>query len=115
MKNQKILNLLNSSQNEFSKFSKKKWCVIDSEAKVSYSHHEWIKFLTKSIWSKLKSMHNLIEYSDIYSDTSGSFWGFKRDEVVINVDLTNVIMLLHLNIKQLLLIILKRWKKMEYK
>ena len=58
-------------------------------------------------------MHNLIEYSDIYSDTSGSFWGFKRDEVVINVDLTNVIMLLHLNIKQLLLIILKRWKKME--
>ena len=89
MKNQKILNLLNSSQNEFSKFSKKKWCVIDSEAKVSYSHHEWIKFLTKSIWSKLKSMHNLIEYSDIYSDTSGSFGGFKRDEVVINVDLTN--------------------------
>ena len=56
-------------------------------------------------------MYNLIEYSDIYSDTSGSLQGFKRDEIVINVDLANVIMLLHLNIKQLLLIILKRWGK----
>ena len=25
-------------------------------------------------------MHNLIEYSDNYSDTSGSLWQFKRDE-----------------------------------
>ena len=25
-------------------------------------------------------MYNLIEYRDIYSDTSGSFWQFKRDE-----------------------------------
>ena len=35
------------------------------------------------------SMYNLIEYSDNYSDTSGSFWQFKRDEVPANnVDLT---------------------------
>ena len=27
------------------------------------------------------SMYNLIEYSDNYSDTSGSLWGFKRDEI----------------------------------
>ena len=34
-------------------------------------------------------MYNLIEYSDNYSDTSGSFWHFKRDEVPgNNVDLT---------------------------
>ena len=26
-------------------------------------------------------MHNLIEYSDNYSDTSGSLRGFKRDEI----------------------------------
>ena len=26
-------------------------------------------------------MYNLIEYSDNYSDTSGSLWQFKRDEV----------------------------------
>ena len=25
-------------------------------------------------------MYNLIEYSDNYSDTSGSFWQFKRDK-----------------------------------
>ena len=25
-------------------------------------------------------MYNLIEYSDIYSDTLGSLWKFKRDE-----------------------------------
>ena len=32
---------------------------------------------------------NLIEYSDNYSDTSGSLWQFKRDEVPANnVDLT---------------------------
>ena len=34
-------------------------------------------------------MYNLIEYSDNYSDTSGSLWGFKRDEVVNNADVTN--------------------------
>ena len=34
-------------------------------------------------------MHNLIEYSDNYSDTSESLWGFKRDEIVNNADVTN--------------------------
>ena len=35
------------------------------------------------------SMYNLIEYSDNYSDTSGSLWQFKRDEVTDkNADLT---------------------------
>ena len=29
-------------------------------------------------------MYNLIEYSDNYSDTSGGFWQFKRDEVPAN-------------------------------
>ena len=35
------------------------------------------------------SMYNLIEYSDNYSDTSGSLWGFKRDEINNNADVTN--------------------------
>ena len=26
-------------------------------------------------------MHNLVEYSDNYSDTSEGLWGFKRDEI----------------------------------
>ena len=29
-------------------------------------------------------MYNLIEYSDNYSDTSGSLWQFKRDEQIMN-------------------------------
>ena len=33
-------------------------------------------------------MYNLIEYSDNYSDTSGSLWNFKRDEIEGDVDLT---------------------------
>ena len=35
------------------------------------------------------SMYNLIEYSDNYSDTSGSLWGFKRDDIVNNANVTN--------------------------
>ena len=33
-------------------------------------------------------MYNLIEYSDNYSDTSGSLWQFKRDEIEEDIDLT---------------------------
>ena len=143
METQKIVNLLNSSDNENSKFATKKWCVIDSESKGNYSKYDPIKFLTRSIESSLcdysdayilvtgniiatpnnaatqvvfKScapfkdcraeingtfvdyadyinittpVYNLIKYSDNYSDTSGSLWGFKRDEIVDNADVTN--------------------------
>ena len=34
-------------------------------------------------------IYNLIEYSDNYSDTSGSLWDFKRDEIVNNTDVTS--------------------------
>ena len=48
-------------------------------------------------------IYNLIEYSDNYSDTSGSLWQFKRHEVPNNnADLTIDIILSHSNIKQLL-------------
>ena len=36
----------------------------------------------------LLMMYNLIEYSYNYSDTLGSLWQFKRDEIEGNVDLT---------------------------
>ena len=142
METQKIVNLLNGSDNENSKFATKKWYIIDSESKGNYSTDEEIKFLTRSIESSLcdysdsyilvtgnvfvnggndnkkvafkncvpfkkcrteinepfvdeaehinivMPMYNLIEYSDNYSDTSGSLWGFKRDEIV-NADVTN--------------------------
>ena len=34
-------------------------------------------------------MYNLIGYSDNYSDTSGSLWHFKRDEITNNADVSN--------------------------
>ena len=34
-------------------------------------------------------IYNLIEYSDNYSDTSGSLWDFKRDERDNDANLTN--------------------------
>ena len=34
-------------------------------------------------------IYNLIEYSENYSDSSGSLWGFKRDDIVNNADVTN--------------------------
>ena len=33
-------------------------------------------------------MHNLIEYIGNYSDTSGSLWQLKRDEIDKDIDLT---------------------------
>ena len=58
MEKQKIVNLLNSSENEYLKFATKKWYVIDIESKGTYSHHDPIKFLRKSIESRL------CDYSD---------------------------------------------------
>ena len=153
MKTQKIVNLVNSSDNECAKFATKKQYVIDSESKGKYSHHDPIKFLTKPIESSLcdysdayilvtgniavkrrnaddtadialgaitqiafkncapfekcsteidgtladyanfinftMPMYNLIEYSGNYSDTSGSLWSFKRDEIDNNANVTN--------------------------
>ena len=37
----------------------------------------------------VKPVYNLIEYSDNYFDSSGSFWDFKRDDIVNNANVTN--------------------------
>ena len=163
METQKIINLLNSPKNEYSKFATKKWYVIDIESKGNYSHENPIKFLTNSLESSICNysdayilvtgnialvgagddtkvafkncspfrkcrteinetfideaehiniampMHNLIEYSDNYSDTSESLWQFIRDETERNVHLTvdnNThipIICHHININQVLL------------
>ena len=60
MKTQKIVNLLNGSDNENSTFATKNWYVIDSESNSNYSRHNPIKFSTKSIES------SLCDYSDAY-------------------------------------------------
>ena len=66
METQKIVNLLNSSENENSKFATKKWYVIDSESKGNYSHENPIKFLTSSLES------SLCDYSDAYILVTGN-------------------------------------------
>ena len=58
METQKIVNLLNSSENEYLRFAIRKWWVIDSNSKRNYSHENPIKFITKSIES------SLCDYSD---------------------------------------------------
>ena len=133
----------NGSDNEKSKFATKNWYIIDSKITGKYSHHNPIKFLTKSIESNVCSysdayysvkgditvtggnantkvafkscapfekcltgidgtlvdeadfinvampMYNLIDYNKNYSDTSGSLWKFKRDEIDTNVNVCN--------------------------
>ena len=132
METQKVINLLNDSSNEESKFATKKWYVIDSQTtKGKYKQGDVIKCETRTIKSSLFDysdafilftgnitvaavndtavafkncatfstctikiddifvdvanhiyiamlMYNLIEYSDNYSDTSGSLWQFKK-------------------------------------
>ena len=66
METQKIVNLLNGSDNENSKFATKKWYVIDSESKGNYSDENEIKFLTSSLES------NLCDYSNAYILVTGN-------------------------------------------
>ena len=58
--------MLNSSENENSKFTTKKWYVIDIESKGNYSHHDPVKFLRKSIES------SLCDYFDAYILVTGN-------------------------------------------
>ena len=66
METQKIVNLLNGSDNENSKFATKKWYIIDNESNGNYSHENTIKFLTKSIES------SLCDYSDAFILVTGN-------------------------------------------
>ena len=66
METQKIVNLLNSTNNKNSKFATKKSYVIDSESKSDYSHKNPIKFLTNSLES------SLCDYSDAYILVTGN-------------------------------------------
>ena len=66
METQKIVNLLNGSDDKNSKFATKKWYIIDNESNGKYSHHNSIKFLTKSIES------SLCDYSDTYILLTGN-------------------------------------------
>ena len=60
METQKILNLLNGSDNECAKFATRKWYVTDSESKSNQSNKNSIKFLRSSLES------SLCDHSDPY-------------------------------------------------
>ena len=66
METQNIIDLLNSSENEYSKSATKKWYVIDSESKGNYLHENPIKFLTNSLES------SICDYSDAYILVAGN-------------------------------------------
>ena len=66
METQKIVNLLNGSENGYPKFATKACYVIDSEPKGNYSHPDPIKFLTKSIGSSFS------DCSDAYILVTGN-------------------------------------------
>ena len=53
-------------------------------------------------------INNLIEYGENYSDSSGSMWGYKRDDIVNNADVTNNDNAPSFKYKQALLLILKQ-------
>ena len=65
METQKIISLLNNSEDEYSKFATKKWYITGSESKGNYSHQNPITFLTKS------SESSLCDYSDAYILVTG--------------------------------------------
>ena len=67
METQKIINLLNDSSNEESKFATKKWYVIDSQTtKGKYKQGDTIKFETETIKSSLG------DYSDAFILVTGN-------------------------------------------
>ena len=66
METQKIVVLLNGSDNDNSKSATKKWYIIDSESNGNYSQNDEIKFLIRSIESSLS------DYSDAYILVTGN-------------------------------------------
>ena len=66
METQKIVSLLNSSENEYSKFATTKSYVINSETKGNYSYEYPIKSLISSLELRL------CDYSDAYVLVTGN-------------------------------------------
>ena len=56
----------------------------DYRTEITDTFTDYANFLNTAM-----PMYNLIEYSENYSDTPGSSWDFKRDEIVDNPDVTN--------------------------
>ena len=66
MEYQKIINLLDNTSNQPSKFRTKNWFEIKSESRGTYNIHSQIKFKT----TMLKS--SLCDYNDVYILVTGT-------------------------------------------
>ena len=78
METQKIINLLNNSSNEESKFATKKWCVINNQtAQDKHNQNNSIKFETVSIKS------SLCDYSDAFILVTGDITVHAGDDTLV--------------------------------
>ena len=73
METPKIVNLLNGSDNENSRFATNNWYIIDSESNGNYSQNDEINFLTRLIES------SLCDYSDAYILVTGNISATPND------------------------------------
>ena len=116
MESQKIINLLNSNNNDSQKIATKRCYIIQDQNQGEYGNgnndNTTIKYDTKVIKANLcdysnayilvtgnveaakyldiiMPMYNLLEYSDNYEDTTGSLYQLKRDEPPVNNDNVN--------------------------
>ena len=56
----------------------------DCRTEINDNFVDYVNFINITM-----PVYNLIEYSDNYSNTSGSLWDFKRDKIVNNAVVTN--------------------------
>ena len=105
MENQKIINLLNHSNNQLSNFATKRYLYSCNKWYISYMwlskncgnilklrtiykmynpYKKCFLWYTWKPWYCYVYMYNLIEYSDNFSDTWGSLLLFKRDKASAN-------------------------------
>ena len=96
MEYQKIINLLDNTPNQPSKFRTKNWVELTDELrniiKSCAQFTNCIREINNTQIDNAKdidivmSMYNLIESSDDYSKTSGSLWHYYRDEPYLNAN-----------------------------
>ena len=60
------------------------YCSYTSRTEIIHTFVDYADFINIAM-----PMYNLIEYNDNYSDSSGSLWGSKRDEIANNANMTN--------------------------
>ena len=66
MEYQKIINFLNNTPNQPTKFRTKKWIEINDESRRTYDSNSQVRFKTSMLWS------SLCDYSNVYILAKGT-------------------------------------------